>query len=85
MFLHVTEVKPLENYRLHIRFDNGVSGIVDLRHRLTGTMFTPLLNPELFITAYIHPELQTVVWANGADLAPEYLLDVLSQQSDIAA
>jgi len=85
MFLHVTQVQVVHDYCLNISFDNGDSGVISLKHRLQGKMFEPLLNLELFATAYIHPELQTVVWANGADLAPEYLLDILKQQSKQAA
>lgn len=85
MFLHTVEVRPLENYRLYIAFNNGEAGEVDLSQRLTGTMFSPLKEPALFATAYHHPELGTVAWANGADLAPEYLLDLLRAQTSKAA
>jgi hypothetical protein len=85
MFLHTAEVKALGGYRLFIVFNNGESGVVDLSHRLTGTMFSPLKDPRLFATAYHHPELETVAWANGADLAPEYLLDLMREQASKAA
>ena len=77
MILHTTEVTPLPEYRLAVHFNNGESGIIDLSPELTGDMFEPLRDPELFATAYQHPELRTVAWANGADLAPEFLLDLL--------
>jgi hypothetical protein len=85
MFLHTTQILALGAYKLHIAFNNGEAGEVDLAHRLTGTMFSPLKDPHLFATAYQHPELETVAWANGADLAPEYLLDLLRSQRDKAA
>jgi len=85
MFLHTTEVKVLGGYRLFIVFNNGESGTVDLSHRLRGAMFSPLQDPALFATAYHHPELETVAWANGADLAPEYLLDLMREQASKAA
>ena len=85
MFLHTTVVRPLGGYRLFIAFNNGESGEVDLSERLTGTMFSPLKDPALFATAHHHPELETVVWSNGADLAPEYLLNLMREQASKAA
>lgn len=77
MILHTTEIKPLPGYRIAVHFNNGESGIVDLSTELTGEIFEPLQDPMLFASAYQHPEMRTVAWANGADLAPEFLLDLL--------
>ena len=85
MILHTTEVAPLPGYRLAVRFNNGENGIIDLSAELTGDMFAPLRDPELFATAYHHPEMRTVAWANGADLAPEFLLDLLHGRHQQAA
>jgi len=85
MFLHVTDVSVMSDFRLYVTFNNGETGIINLSHRLTGTMFLPLKNPEMFATAFVHPELETVAWANGADLAPEYLFELMKQQAIKAA
>jgi hypothetical protein len=85
MILHTTEVNPLSNYRLFIRFNNGESGQVDLSNELDGEMFEGLRNPDQFATAYQHPLMLTVAWKNGADLAPEFLLDLLHRQQQQAA
>lgn len=77
MILHTTEVTPLSGYRLSLRFNNGEAGVVDLSSELDGEMFEPLRAPELFSTAYQHPVMRTVAWKNGADLAPEFLLELL--------
>jgi len=81
MILHTTEVTPLPGYRLELRFNNGEAGIVDLSDELDGEVFEPLKNPALFATARQHPVMRTVAWDNGADLAPEFLIDLLHQQS----
>jgi hypothetical protein len=44
-------------------------------------MFEPLANPEVFNQAMVDPELETVVWPNGADLAPEFLYQAAQQSS----
>lgn len=77
MILHTTEVNPLPGYRLFVRFNNGEAGEVDLSHELDGEVFAPLRDPALFATAYQHPVMRTVAWANGADLAPEFLLGLM--------
>lgn len=73
MIPKVVEVKPLDGYRLWLRFQDGVSGIADLSAELWGPMFEPLKDAALFAQASVHPELETVTWPNGADLAPEFL------------
>ena len=75
--LHTTEVKPLSGYRLLLRFKNGEFGEVDFSNELNGEVFEPLRYPVVFATAYQHPVMRTVAWANGADIAPEFLLDLM--------
>lgn len=80
MIPQVVEVKPLPNFRLWVRFLDGSSGTVDLSHELWGPMFEPLTNPDVFDQASVDPELETVVWPNGADLAPEFLFGAVQEQ-----
>lgn len=77
MILHTTEVTPLPDYRLALKFNNGESGIVDLSAELDGEMFAPLRDPSLFATACQDPIMRTVAWSNGADFAPEFLLELM--------
>jgi hypothetical protein len=85
MILHTTEVTPLPGYRLRLRFNNGEVGEVDLSNELDGEVFEPLRDPVQFATAKQHPVMKTVSWANGADLAPEFLIDLLHEQKQRAA
>ena len=80
MILHTTEVKPLAGYRLFLRFNNGVAGEVDLSAELEGEVFEALRDPAIFATAGQHPVMRTAAWENGADLAPEFLLDLMRAQ-----
>lgn len=77
MILHVTDVTPLPDYRLWLRFDDGSEGCADLSGELCGPVFEPLKAAELFATARVDATLKTVVWGNGADLAPEFLRDLV--------
>ncbi|MSQ70311.1 MAG: DUF2442 domain-containing protein [Betaproteobacteria bacterium] len=85
MILHTTEVIALPGYRLLLRFNNGDAGEVDLSGELEGEIFEPLRDPAQFATAYQHPVMRTVAWLNGADLAPEYLLELMRHQQEQAA
>lgn len=77
MILHITDFKHLCDYQLWLKFNNGSEGMVDLVHALWGDMFEPLKDPALFRKIKLNKELGTVAWPNGADLAPEFLHDLL--------
>jgi hypothetical protein len=79
MIPRVVEVQSLPNHCLWVRFLDGTAGTVDLSQELWGPMFEPLANQELFNQVRVDSELETVVWPNGADLAPEYLYRVAQQ------
>lgn len=83
MILHVTNTKPLADYCLWLQFDDGVEGYVDLSGELWGTMFEPLKDPHVFASAVVDPVCKTVTWSNGADFAPEYLKQLLTQQKNM--
>lgn len=80
MILHTTEVTALPGYRLFLRFNNGAAGEVDLSAELDGEIFEALRDPAVFATASQHPIMCTAAWANGADLAPEFLLELMQAQ-----
>ncbi|MEB3189192.1 MAG: DUF2442 domain-containing protein [Snowella sp.] len=73
MFLHVIYARYVDHYKLEIQFNNGRTGIVNLADSLTGRIFEPLQDLVLFQQFKIDPELGTIRWSNGADIAPEYL------------
>jgi hypothetical protein len=73
MILHVVEARYERDYTLWLRFNDGAEGHVDLGDELYGAMFAPLKDPARFKAFRVDPELETVVWENGADFAPEFL------------
>lgn len=77
MFLHVDEAKYCGDYVIWVRFSDGAEGTIDLSSALHGEMFEPLKNGESFRRFRVDPTLQTIVWENGADLAPEFLYERL--------
>jgi hypothetical protein len=81
MILHITYAEHLQGYQLWLKFNDGSEGIVDLAHELWGNRFEPLKNPVLFGKVRFDKELSTVVWPNGADLAPEFLYELWQKQN----
>lgn len=80
----IREVEHLGDYRLRVRFADGLVTVVDLAERLAGPvgpMFEPLRDLAFFAQAAVDPELGTVVWPNGADLAPDTLHDAAEAAS----
>ena len=73
MFLHVTKAKHIEKYKVQVSFNDGRKGVADLADALQGKMFEPLRDIALFAQLRVDEELETIVWPNGADLAPEFI------------
>ncbi len=73
MNYHVVEARYVAGHVVWLRFRDGTSGEIDLASVLEGPVFEPLKDPLVFRQFQIHPEFHTLVWANGADLAPEFL------------
>jgi hypothetical protein len=71
MFIHVVEARYIRGYTVWLRFNGGTCGEVDLSEELSGPIFAPLRDVEVFkrFTLAYH----TLTWENGADFAPEFL------------
>lgn len=72
----IIAVEYLDGFRLRLSFADGLVGDVDLADRLSGELgpvFRPLQDPSYFAQVSLDTELGTVVWPNGADLAPDVL------------
>lgn len=75
MFLHVKEAKYLHDYVIWMRFNDGTEGEVDLEGELEGEVFGSLKDVKQFRRFRVDPEIETILWENGADLAPEFLYE----------
>ena len=74
MLKDVVSARALGDYRLHLRFEDGVEGVIDLAPHLSFQgVFEPLRDLAYFAQVRADPELGTVAWPNGADLDPDVL------------
>ena len=72
----VRAAEYLERYRILVQFDDGTEKIVDLERELDGEVFAPLRDLKLFRELSVDPDLDTIVWTNGADFAPDFLFEL---------
>jgi hypothetical protein len=71
MVTDIVAATPIASHRLHIRFDDGTEGEIDVAEEIGFFgVFEPLADPAFFAQVRVDPELGTVVWPNGADLDP---------------
>ena len=77
MDYHIVEARYVAAHTVWLRFRDGTSGEIDLAPSLSGPVFEPLRDPEVFRQFRLHAEFHTLVWPNGADFAPEFLHDNL--------
>jgi hypothetical protein len=68
----IIDVKALDHYKLFLKFEDGVSGEIDLSGDLWGEMFEPLKDPAFFKQVRLD-DYGVPCWSNGADLAPDAL------------
>ena len=73
MYFAVTEVTPLENYKLSLKFKNGEEKVFDMMPYLETGIFKELKDEAVFKTVRV--SFDTVEWANEADIDPETLYE----------
>src|SRR5690242_15937214 len=62
-------------YTLRVQFDDGTEQTINFEPVLTGDLFGPLRNLNVFNQVRIDPEVGTLVWPNGGDFEPATLHD----------
>ena len=71
MLRDIVGVRPIGEYRLWLRFEDGVEGEIDLRGVLSFKgVFAPVADPRYFEQVRVNEELGTICWPNGADMDP---------------
>ena len=67
-FVDVVALKPLDGYRLWLRFSNGDEGVAELNDLIQagGQMFEPLRDQAFFDKVFL--DVDVPAWPNGLDL-----------------
>ncbi|MGJ3235378.1 DUF2442 domain-containing protein [Marivirga sp.] len=80
MVRKVEKAEYVEEYKIELVFDDGMSGIVDLKNEIWGKVFEPLRNINYFKN--FQKDRWTIYWDCGADFAPEFLYKLVSEQKE---
>jgi hypothetical protein len=72
----ITHVEYDHAFKLRLTFETGEVRLADLADHLDGEIFEPLRNLALFRQVRTNPDLDTVVWPNGADMSPDFLYEI---------
>ena len=70
--LKVIDVDYIPDYKLLCTFNDGVTKLVDIEPLFQYPAFAELRDKDKFIQFGLD---FTILWANGADIAPEYLYE----------
>lgn len=72
----VVQIEVSGPHSLTLTFQDGKHKQVNLLPLLEGPVFEPLRDPKFFARVMLDPVAGTVVWPNGADIAPETLYEL---------
>ncbi len=82
MMKDIIAVQVLEPYQLRLTFEDDVEGVVDIAKLVEFTgIFEPLRDRDYFAQVAVNSDLGTVCWDNGADLDPDVLYSLVTNQS----
>jgi len=80
----IVELEVLPSYRLRVKFEDGVAGVVDLSSELWGPVFEPLRDPARFAEVTLD-DFGVICWpSTGADLAPDAIYEDLTRGTTAA-
>lgn len=71
--IRVIDVDYIKDYVLEMTFSDGTRKRMDFKPMLQGEVFGELIDREKFVQYGL--TRNTIEWANGADIAPEYLYE----------
>lgn len=71
MYVSVKNVKPLDDFKLLLTFENHENRIFDVKPYLSLGIFKELNNPNIFNTVRI--SFDSIEWVNSVDIDPEIL------------
>lgn len=73
MYLAVKDVKPIDDYKLILIFDDESIKLFDMKPFLDKGVFKDLQDESLFKTVRV--SFDSIEWSNGADVDPETLYE----------
>ena len=77
--IKITDVQCEGEYRLRLRFEDGVEGVIDIASQITFEgVFKPMKNLEFFKQVRISRTWGTIEWPGKIDFDPETLYEEIT-------
>jgi CTP:phosphocholine cytidylyltransferase-like protein len=73
MYLAVIDVKPLDDYKLELTFENKEIRIFDMKPYLDKGIYKELKDKSKFKSVRV--SFDSIEWCNQADIDPEFLYE----------
>lgn len=77
----IVDVEARDEYRIWIKFEDGVEGEVDLSDLVGKGVFEGWTNRSTFRRVSVNEETGTVTWPGGVDLCPDSLYEEVTGES----
>lgn len=77
---HIIQAKAFDDYKVWIKFSDGVEGTVDLSDLVGKGIFSRWLDKNYFMSVFVDPESHTIAWPDGIDLCPDELYAEITQK-----
>lgn len=72
--------KPMPNYRVWMRFDDGLEGELDLSDLVGKGVFEAWKSVDFFNQVKVDPNTDTLAWGDDIDLDPYVLREKISKK-----
>jgi len=79
--MRIADCRPLDNFRVYLRFDNGLSGEVDLSYLRGKGVFAAWDKPHVFKKVVV-TDRGALEWPGEIDLCPDALYLRLTRASE---
>jgi Protein of unknown function (DUF2442) len=74
MLRDIVEVRPMDDYQLYLRFEDGVEGVIGIKELIPfDGVFAALRERSFFERVRVNTELGAICWPNGVDLDSDVL------------
>ncbi len=70
---HIVAVKTMSDYKVWIKFSDGIEGTADLTDLVGKGIFSKWSDKKYFNSVYVDKESHTIAWPGGIDLCPDSL------------
>ncbi|MDA0902140.1 MAG: DUF2442 domain-containing protein [Proteobacteria bacterium] len=75
---YITQAQYIKDYQIAVTFNDNKQGIIDLQNTIAKdkrAIFQELRDKKKFTKFKV--DMDTIVWENGLDLAPEFIYEML--------